>query len=102
MSLPTLPEPQNVQKVLSLIFDFIFICFSVAPHNLLNFISFIMGKIVIVPHPNDVICGRGGKGGKIFENFGNKNYRNLIKISAVCMPCELLVSPTFSILYQTN
>ena len=62
-----------------------------------------MGKIVIVPHPNDVICGRGGKGGKIFEHFGNENYRNLIKISAVCVcVCELLVSPTFSMLYQTN
>ena len=41
-----------------------------------------MGTIQL--HSNDVICGRGGKGGKAFEHFGNKNYRKLVQLSTVC------------------
>ena len=39
--------------------------------------------VAIKPHSNDVLCGRGGKGGKLFEHFGNRNYRKLVEISTV-------------------
>ena len=41
--------------------------------------------VALKVHSNDVICGRGGKGGNNFEHFGNTNYRKLVKLSRVCV-----------------
>ena len=30
------------------------------------------------PRPNDVLCGRGGRGGRSFEHIGNKRFRGLV------------------------
>jgi len=33
------------------------------------------------PRPDDVLCGRGGKGGKKFDHFGNKTFRSLVSMN---------------------
>ena len=35
-------------------------------------------NINVYPRANDVLCGRGGRGGRSFEHIGNKRFRALV------------------------
>ena len=39
-----------------------------------------MKHVILSPRPDDVLCGRGGRGGIQFDHRGNKTFRSLVSI----------------------
>ena len=45
----------------------------------------------ITPNQNDVLSGRGGKGGIMYDHAGNQTFRKLVKMKQVCLEISFFV-----------
>ena len=46
----------------------------------------------IAPNQNDVLSGRGGKGGITYDHAGNQTFRKLVKMKQVCLKISFFVN----------